>query len=384
MDNARQSVRRGRRKRNTGTLPGHARNVSDMTEKAGQVWQCSPFGEAAEESASLKMIKPDELQRARILIVDDCPDSASLLAELLATENYHAVHVTSDAAVVCDLHELNAYDLILLDMHMPYVSGLKVMELLRKSSPGEFLPVIALTGNDDLRLAALDAGAYDFLVKPFDATEILVRVRNMLEVRLLYRRLDEQRRLEQNTTLHDPLTGLPNRRLAVERIAAAVEHARRHRTMTAVIRLGLDSFRMVNDQHGHERGDELLREIAAQLSRRLRDEDTVARIGGDEFLIMLPSIRDIAGIVRPAQELLHLCAAAAPAQGPDVTASMGIAVFPLDTDEPEQLLHRADRALHDAKRAGKNQYRFASPAAMSVAPAVAGMQAPLPELPLPY
>jgi two-component system cell cycle response regulator len=322
------------------------------------------------------MIKPNDFERARILIVDDCPDAVSLLAELLAMKNYHAVHTTTDAAVVCDLHELHDYDLILLDMHMPGVNGLSIMAQLRKMSPDSFLPVIALTGNDSLRLAALEAGAYDFIVKPFDFSEIEVRIRNMLEVRLLYKFLDEQRRLQQNMALHDALTGLPNRRLAMDRIGAAVEHAKRHQSMMALMYLDVDGFKLVNDLHGHACGDELLREIATQLSQRMRHEDTVARIGGDEFLVVLPDIRNLAGVVRPAQEILHLFSSAMPAQARalEVTASIGIAVFPLDTDEPEKLMLRADQALYEAKRAGKNQYRFASSAAMCAAPAELDVQ----------
>ena len=322
------------------------------------------------------MIKPNDFKRARILIVDDCPDAANLLAELLTLKSYHTIHTTTDAAAVCDLHELNDYDLILLDMHMPCVSGLGIMAQLRKMAPDSYLPVIVLTGNDKLRRAALEAGAYDFITKPSDFTEINVRICNMLEVRLLYKFVNEQRRLQQNIALHDPLTGLPNRRLAMDRIAMAVEHAKRCRNMVALMYLDVDGFKLANDQRGHAYGDELLREIAAQLSCRMRDEDTVARIGGDEFLIVLPEIHDLAGTVRPAQEILHLFSAAMPVQAEAlrVTTSIGIAVCPLDTEDPEKLMLRADQALYEAKRAGKNQYRFASPVTMCAAQAASPLE----------
>lgn len=308
------------------------------------------------------MIMSTDVRQARILIIDDCADSANLLAELLAQENYRVVHVTTDAAAVCDLHELNNYDLILLDMHMPYVSGFEVMTQLRRMAPDTFLPVIALTGNDDLRLAALEAGAYDFIAKPFDLTEILVRIRNMLEVRLLYKCLEEQSRLQQNTTLYDPLTGLPNRRLATDRIAVAVEHAKRHRKMTAVLSLDIDGFKLVNDQHNRQTGDQLLKQVATQLLRCLRKEDTVARIGGDEFLIVLPDLQDAAGVLRPVQEMLNLFSTTTPLHtaGMGLTMSIGIAVHPIDTEDAETLMMRADQALNQAKSAGKNQYCFAS------------------------
>jgi two-component system cell cycle response regulator len=321
------------------------------------------------------MIKPTHLERARILIVDDCPDSAALLAELLMLQNYHAVHITTDAAVVCDLHELNAYDLILLDMHMPYLSGLNIMAQLRKLAPHSFLPVIVLSGNADMRLPALEAGAYDFITKPYDMTEITARIRNMLEVRVLYQYLDAQDQLQQNTSVYDPLTGLPGRRLAMDRIAVALEHARRHKTMAAVLCVDIDGFRMVNDQHGRSQGDELLKAIATRLAQRMRKEDTVARIGGDAFLIVLRDLRDLAKAARPMEEILQLLSMPVTIQDTalDITASMGMAIWPVDAEEPEQLILRADQALYDAKRAGGNQYRYADPAAISTAGVEQGM-----------
>jgi two-component system cell cycle response regulator len=323
------------------------------------------------------MIQPTDLERARILIVDDCPDSAALLAELLALQNYHSVHTTTDAAVVCDLHEFNAYDLILLDMHMPYLSGLNIMAQLRKLAPGSFLPVIVLSGNAAMRLPALEAGAYDFITKPYDITEMTARIRNMLEVRLLYQFLDEQGRLQQNTSVHDPLTGLPGRRLAMDRIAAAIEHARRHKTMTAVLCVDIDGFRMVNDQHGRGHGDELLKIVAARLSHRMRKEDTVARIGGDAFLIVLRDIHAPAAAAGPAQKILQMLSMPVTVGDAalDITGSIGVALWPLDADDPEQLIVRADQALYDAKQEGRNRYRYANPAAMSAAPVDQDMHA---------
>jgi two-component system cell cycle response regulator len=315
------------------------------------------------------MIKPTDLKRARILIVDDCPDSATLLAALLELQDYQAVHITTDAAVVSDLHELNAYDLILMDMHMPYLSGLNIMAQLRKLAPDAFLPVIVLSGNAGMRLPALQAGAYDFITKPYDITEMTARIRNMLEVQLLYKFLDEQGRLQQNTAIHDPLTGLPSRRLVLTRIAAALEHARRRRIMMAVLCVDIDRFRLVNDQHGRGHGDEVLKALAARLVHRMRQEDTVARIGGNAFLIVLPDIKDLAGAARPAQEILHQLSMPVSIRDTtlEVTASIGIAIWPLDAEEPERLVLRADQALYEAERAGGNQYRYANPAAMSAA-----------------
>jgi len=177
--------------------------------------------------STIDMIEPNDLQRARILIVDDCADSAGLLAELLALNGYHCLHRTADAAVVCDLHEVNDYDLILLDLHMPFISGLKIMAQMRKLAPDSLLPVIVLTGDDNLRLPALEAGAYDFIAKPFDASDLMVRVRKMLHARLQRKHLDEhdQRCPQTRTALRDPRR-LPGRDPAMDGMALPTGHAK--------------------------------------------------------------------------------------------------------------------------------------------------------------
>jgi diguanylate cyclase (GGDEF)-like protein len=146
--------------------------------------------------------------------------------------------------------------------------------------------------------------------------------------------------------------------------------------MAAVLCVDIDGFRMVNDQHGRSQGDELLKAIAARLAHRMRKEDTVARIGGDAFLIVLRDLRDLAKAARPMEEILQLLSMPVTIQDTalDITASMGMAIWPVDAEEPEQLILRADQALYDAKRAGGNQYRYADPAAISAAGVEQDMQ----------
>jgi PleD family two-component response regulator len=146
------------------------------------------------------------------------------------------------------------------------------------------------------------AGAYDFIAKPYDIPEMTARIHNMLEVHLLYKFLDEQARLQQNTSVVDPLTGLPSRRLAMARVAAALEHARRRKTMMALLCVDIDRFRLLNDQQGRGLGDGLLKAVAARLAHRMRREDTVARIGDNVFLVVLPDIKDLAAAARPARK----------------------------------------------------------------------------------
>jgi PAS domain S-box-containing protein len=137
------------------------------------------------------MIDSQEILNAGILIVDDQPSNVQLLKEMLSNAGYTCVTSTTDPFAVCDLHRKHRYDLILLDLQMPGMDGFEVMEALKKAEPNGYLPVLVITAQPDHKLRALTAGAKDFIAKPFDLTEVLTRIHNMLEVRLLYKKLED-------------------------------------------------------------------------------------------------------------------------------------------------------------------------------------------------
>lgn len=136
-----------------------------------------------------------DIYSARILIVDDLPVNVVLLKQLLAQSGYNEVSSTMDPQEVCALHEENRYDLILLDLKMPIMDGFAVMEGLKKNTLDPYLPVIVLTVEPAHKLRALQAGAKDFISKPFDVAEVKTRIYNMLEVRLLYKKLENYSKL---------------------------------------------------------------------------------------------------------------------------------------------------------------------------------------------
>jgi two-component system, cell cycle response regulator len=315
------------------------------------------------------MINPHDIRNAKILVVDDCADNVDLLVEILHMEGYSCVSSSMDSSQVCTLHAKNGYDLILLDMHMPGLNGLEVMEGLKQIEKDAYLPVLAITGDRSYKIAALEAGARDFISKPYDLLEFKMRIRNMLEVRLLYKTVAEQSRLQKEMALHDPLTGLPNRRLLADRIEKAMQHVGRNHQMMAVMYIDIDGFKEVNDRHGHQCGDELLRQVADRLRAATRQEDTVARIGGDEFIILLPDVACVEDVAHPASKVLRSMATAFDIDGLPVrvTASIGVAFYPDDAEYAESLIARADNALYEAKRLGKNQYYFTDGHTLSAA-----------------
>ena len=159
---------------------------------------------------------------------------------------------------------------------------------------------------------------------------------------------------------HDSLTGLPNRILARDRFGHAIALARRHQTMAALVFLDLDNFKSVNDSLGHPRGDELLRTVGDRLTKVLRDSDTVCRQGGDEFLILLGDVRDSSDVAEIGAKLLGQLTAPFLLDGLEVSASgsMGIAMYPDDGADFDELLKKADIAMYVAKDAGRNAVRF--------------------------
>ena len=308
------------------------------------------------------MIGPEDVLGGKILIVDDLPANISLLERTLRAAGYRSVSSTTKPADVCGLHLRNNYDLILLDLQMPRMDGFQVMEALKEIRSDDYIPVLAVTANPEHKLRALRCGAKDFISKPFDLAEVLMRVRNMLEVRLLHEASRRHEKELESLALTDPLTGLANRRLLSDRLERALVHARRERGVMAVVSLDLDGFKGINDTLGHAAGDALLKLVAVRLTAAVRADDTVARLGGDEFLIALWRIKDPAYAAGVAGKILEALSQPFLIEGRavQITASAGIAIYPLHGADADALLRSADSALYAAKHAGKNAARTAN------------------------
>jgi diguanylate cyclase (GGDEF)-like protein/PAS domain S-box-containing protein len=181
-----------------------------------------------------------------------------------------------------------------------------------------------------------------------------------------FRDITERRRAEETVEFqayHDALTGLPNRLLLEDRLAQALVRAQRHRHNLAVIFMDIDHFKLINDTLGHAVGDRLLKGVAERLRSTLRLEDTVARLGGDEFTLLFTELSQTDDAARMAEKLLEAFAAPFSVDGHElyVTASIGVALFPNDGEDPDTLLRNADSAMYRAKEAGRNNYQLCTP-----------------------
>ena len=316
------------------------------------------------------MVSAAEILNAKILVVDDQLLGARALADMLREAGYANVTHTTDPFQVCGLHRTNRYTLIMLDLQMPGMSGFQVMKELNTIEVDGYAPVLALTAEPSFKLHALKAGAKDFIAKPFDCEEVLTRIRNMLEVRLLHDDARTAATTAEVLAQQDPLTGLANRRLLTNRISAAIANARRTKSAMAVVYLDLDGFKEVNDSAGHGAGDALLKEVARRLESVVRQEDTVARLGGDEFVIALWHVASAGDVSTVATKVVEIVSTPYCSEGREigVTTSVGVGVYPVDGEDAEALMKSADVALYAAKRAGKNAYRISAPGLAALAP----------------
>ena len=306
------------------------------------------------------MISSADILHGNILIVDDQAPDVLLLEQMLRGAGYARVTSTRDPQAVCALHRDNHYDLILLDLQMPGMDGFEVMEGLKAIEPDGYIPVLVITAQPGHEQRALQAGAKDFVSKPYQWAEVLMRVHNLLEVRLLYKQIEHHNEVLESLALHDQLTGLANRRLLTDRMSMAMAHARRNESAMAVVYLDLDGFKQLNDRLGHGAGDMLLKMVASRLVKTVRQEDTVARLGGDEFVLVLWHLAEPGYAATVARKVIEALSQPFDIEGNTVsiTTSAGVGIYPIHGEDADTLTKSADLALYEAKRAGKNLYRI--------------------------
>ncbi len=294
-----------------------------------------------------------------LLLVEDNPVDAQLTQDLLAEWSLDRFEVTHAPILAEGLAKLSRgrFDVVLLDLSLPDTHGLSTVTQVLATSPD--VPVVVLSGHDDhpLALQALRHGAQDYLVKGEGGTDFLARS-------ILYA-IERKKAQERLTYLaqHDQLTGLINRPLFRDRLAHAMARSKRKDQPLAVMLLDLDRFKAVNDTLGHDVGDQLLKGVAARLMECVREVDTVARMGGDEFTAILEGISGEEDVLVVAKRIVE--SIGSPFQvGPhsiSIGVSIGITLYPLDNEDLDELLRHADKAMYAAKQQGGSRFRFHSP-----------------------
>jgi len=307
-----------------------------------------------------------DLSNAKVMAIDDEPIMTDLIQAYLEEAGYVTVVSLNQSERALEIVRQEQPSVLLLDLIMPGLSGFDVLQMIRADDELRFLPVIVLTAANDAptKLKALDYGATDFLSKPVDSSELVLRVRNSLAFKIYQDQLA-------NT---DGVTGLPNRNVMLRRVAGVIQQSRRAGTVFGLFQVDIDRFKHVNDSFGTGAGDALLRSVGQRLDQCVREGDMVARLadrdaatlaslGGDEFTILLPTLPMAGAAENAARRLLAAVAEPFIVAGREivVTASIGIATYPGDGESPEVLLARAGSATALSKQEGGNQFAFYSP-----------------------
>lgn len=323
------------------------------------------YVEAAKEIASSVYIRADRQEtksNTRILIVDDEKINLQVLRNHLSNQQYQ-IDVASNGIDALEKIDNTEYDLILLDIMMPRMSGYEVCKILREKHSIYDLPIVLLTAKSQVQdlITGFEVGANDYLVKPFEKNELIARVKTLVSLKNAVKTAIENAKLfgeAKRLAEIDPLTGLNNRRRLFELAKDELDTVMRNRLELSLLMIDIDYFKNVNDTYGHDAGDIVLKQIADTIHKNLRSTDIIGRYGGEEFAVILPSTshtsaRITAEKIRKAVEV----------QGYQVdkhtklkcTISIGVASYGDELKEIEQLVRKADELLYKAKENGRNR-----------------------------
>jgi len=296
----------------------------------------------------------------RLLVVDDDALVRRSLSLQLTRAGYE-VHEAEDGEVAWEMMQRIGYRFIITDWNMPGLSGPELIARVRDMLAVGYTYILMLTAHSDKDdvIAGLQAGADDYLTKPFDMDELRARVGIGVRILELEAKLQESLASAAELAVRDGLTGLFNRRAFDDRLTDEVQRAGRYQRPLTLLMIDIDHFKHYNDQHGHPEGDTLLRELSALFQGCVRSTDFVARYGGEEFAVILPETNPANAVAVADTILQRVCAHEflyrETQPGGALTVSIGMAGTDDSPPDAERLRLTADRALYQAKAAGRNR-----------------------------
>ncbi|MEA1956297.1 MAG: diguanylate cyclase [Campylobacterota bacterium] len=294
----------------------------------------------------------------KILVVDDSINNLDILVELLS--EYDVIDTTSGIEAI-EILEEERVDLILLDIMMPDMNGFEVCEKLKTNPKTGYTPIIFITSKTDEASIekAYDIGGIDYIAKPFKAKELLAKVQRELKLNSLIVELKNSKAELEKLASTDHLTKLYNRRYFLDVAEHTLDLASRDLKKLSIAMLDIDKFKLVNDNYGHQVGDDVLVMVSNVLRNNMRKSDLLCRFGGEEFIILLPETccddsKIVADKLREKieSEVIEL----EDGRTLQVTGSFGISSLIHEKDTIlEQIIARADEALYDAKETGRSK-----------------------------
>ena len=301
----------------------------------------------------------ESAEGAKILVIEDKDFEHKKIEETLAADKNHIIRAESgsDAMDAVMAHDL---DLVIVSLNLAGEDGLRLVSHLKSNERTRAVPLVMVAGEDDMDRVAhgLEIGAHDYLLRPVERSELLARARTQIRRKRFQERLRATYEISLSIALTDSLTGLYNRRYLEVHLDKLLEKNKTGKKSLAVLMLDIDHFKPVNDTYGHKAGDEALKIFAERLKDSLRSFDLVARMGGEEFVVILPDVSEqrtyiIAERLRKAieQELFEVGAPEGPIK---ITCSIGGTIIDFEEHTVVEVIERADKCLYDAKEGGRN------------------------------
>lgn len=305
------------------------------------------------------------MAKAKVLLVEDNKVQANIIKEFLEKNGYEVV-LAEDGMSAFKLAKTRSMDIILLDRILPDIDGTDVCRWLKMDHNTRGIPIIMLTARNSVtdKVAGLEAGADDYLPKPFDESELNARIYVRLrtksqqdELKQKNRQLEDMLTRVETLAIIDSLTGLFNRRRFETILAGEFKRALRYETPLSCMMIDIDRFKQVNDTCGHQTGDAVLREMAQLIQSSIREIDTAARWGGEEFVVLSPNTSKENALLAAARVLKAVSRHSFTGLAQkELTVSIGIASMPDPTlDSQDKMVHAADLAMYEAKRNGRNR-----------------------------
>lgn len=320
------------------------------------------------ESLSVRVMSDDKaeedmapVEKEKVLLLEDNPADQKFIVKALSTLNVD-VHVVGTISQAVQLLQDGLYSIIYTSLNLKEEDGLQLCPQIRTVDKTRLTPILMIANEGEISRVAkgLDLGANDYLLRPIDENELVARSKTQLKQKFVYDQLRKNLEEGLSLALVDPLTGIFNRRYLNARLPKAIVRTRQSQKPVSILMIDVDHFKLVNDKYGHNAGDIVLRQIAAILQDNVRPFDLLARIGGEEFVVVMPEA-DLNAAAVIGERLRKRIAEAkiqVDKQGTILQTTVSIGCAEIDCHEEETaetVIERADKALYDAKQNGRNR-----------------------------
>jgi len=301
----------------------------------------------------------EPVEGARVLLIEDKEFDKNKITEALSADLNIVMSVDSGMKAM-ELVSSQDFDIMMVSLNLKGEDGLRLCSHLRSNERTRALPIVLVAEEHDIQRVAhgMEIGAYDYILRPVEKNELLARVRTQIRRKRYQERLRSSYEISLSMALTDSLTGLYNRRYLEVHLGKLIENNARSKKALAVIMLDIDHFKAVNDTHGHGVGDEVLKVFSDRLKESVRSFDLVVRMGGEEFVVILPDVSPERAYMVAERLRKSICDNPVPCSVEggtlDITTSIGGAIINNGGHDIRAILERADKALYEAKESGRN------------------------------